>query len=171
MTTEKESPYLRDPERLNNIIAAIQVMGTYKFYKLDIEKWAQRIQGVDASADYWKIIFKDHPEFFRIDTTGQKASLVWRRSHPKLYDVDQEKKIPRDEYISLDTTAKKRITRTPLDPKDIEALISTAIQLHSRAIEHKKEKRWWVPSVISASSALLGVILGVVLSAIIKGCS
>jgi len=38
-----KSPYLNDTGRLADVIAAIQAMGTYKFYKLDFEGWADRI--------------------------------------------------------------------------------------------------------------------------------
>lgn len=160
MSSNTESPYFKDPASLNNVISAIQVMGTYKFYKLDIEKWAQRIKGEDASKEYWKNVFKNHPEFFRLDDTGEKASLVWRRSQPKLYDVDKEEPISKDTYKSLSDGERTRISRAPLEHSDIETLISTAIQLHTRAIEYKKEKRWWINPLISASGALLGVIIG-----------
>ena len=41
------SPYLQD-KRLANVMAAIQVMATYKFYKLDFKGWADRISGDDT---------------------------------------------------------------------------------------------------------------------------
>jgi len=37
------SPYLRDHQRLGDVIAAIQVMATYKFYKMEHASWADRI--------------------------------------------------------------------------------------------------------------------------------
>ena len=37
------SPYLRDPNRLGDVIAAIQAMSTYKFYKLSFAGWADRM--------------------------------------------------------------------------------------------------------------------------------
>ena len=39
------SPYLKDENRLGDVIAAIQAMATYKFYKLTHERWADRISG------------------------------------------------------------------------------------------------------------------------------
>ena len=36
------SPYLQE-KRFANVLAAIQVMATYKFYKLDFKGWAVRI--------------------------------------------------------------------------------------------------------------------------------
>jgi hypothetical protein len=87
------SPYLSDLNRLADVIAAIQVMGTYKFYKLDFKGWADRISGQSSNADYWRIIFEEHPEFFRLDSGKMNASLAWRRTHQKFYDVDKEKKL------------------------------------------------------------------------------
>lgn len=38
MTGKKKSPYLASPDRLGDVISAIQAMGTYKFYKLTFDK-------------------------------------------------------------------------------------------------------------------------------------
>ena len=44
MTMNKSgSPYLNDDNRLGDVIAAIQAMGTYKFYKLSFDNWADRV--------------------------------------------------------------------------------------------------------------------------------
>ncbi|WP_272165123.1 hypothetical protein [Vibrio diabolicus] len=59
-----KSPYLKNHNRLGNVISAIQVMGKYGFYKLDYAGWAMRITGDENNADYWKTIFEEHPEFF-----------------------------------------------------------------------------------------------------------
>jgi len=75
-----KSPYLKN-QRLADVIAAIQVMSTYKFYKLDFAGWTQKITGTKDDADYWQLIFEEHPEFFRLNNNKQKASLVWRRSY------------------------------------------------------------------------------------------
>ena len=42
MNLKAHSPYLNDPKRLADVIAAIQAAATYKFYKLDFawdEPW------------------------------------------------------------------------------------------------------------------------------------
>jgi hypothetical protein len=87
------NPYLDSPQRLADVIAAIQAMGTYKFYKLTFEGWADRIEANKFRAKHWQTVFTEHPEFFRMDTAREKASLVWRRQHPKRYHVDQERHI------------------------------------------------------------------------------
>ena len=155
------TPYTDNPGRLADVIAAIQVMGTYKFYKLDFTGWSDRISGDESKGDYWRTIFDQHPEFFRLDSRRQRASLVWRRNYQKLYDVDKEEKITREEYKALTPAQKERMSRIPLSNSDISTLVNTAINLHSREIENKKDSRWWISGVIG----LAGVVLGAAIKA------
>jgi hypothetical protein len=135
-------------------------MGKYGFYKLDFKMWAMRISGDENKEEDWKSLFKEHPEFFRLDAEGKKASLVWRRSYRKRYSVDEQKEISKTEYDKLTTEEKKRISRTPLTGEEILTLINTAINLHTRAIEQNKEYRWLSSPLFS----LLGVVLGAVIA-------
>ncbi|OGB00030.1 MAG: N-carbamoyl-L-amino acid amidohydrolase [Burkholderiales bacterium RIFCSPHIGHO2_12_FULL_69_20] len=155
----EESPYLRDATRLGDVIAAIQAMAVYKFYKLTFEEWADRISADKAQADKWKALFLEHPEFFRLDGAREKASLVWRRQFPRRYDVDAERILSMEEYEALSFEKNARVSRTPLSSSDIKALVDTAINLHSRALEQHKDKRWWV-ALASAGGALFGSIVG-----------
>jgi hypothetical protein len=156
-----KSPYLENVNRLADVIAAIQAMGTYKFYKLPFEGWADRIVGDGTKADHWKRIFVEHPEFFRLDGPRERASLVWRRQYPKRFHVDEEKLLCSEAYDVLSETEKKRVSRASLTPADIKTLIDTAINLHSRSIERLRESRWWVPLLSSAVGGLIGAVLGV----------
>lgn len=160
MRKKNTSPYTKNKGRLPDVISAIQVMGTYKFYKLEIAKWAERIRGQDASTEHWRKVFTDHPEFFRVDKTGDKASLVWRRAKPKIFNVDTGVNISKSKYDELGVEHKKRISRTPLSPEDIASLISTAISLHSREIEHNKEKKKLGPFLMAVVPPLIGVLIG-----------
>jgi hypothetical protein len=147
------SPYLRDPNRLGDVIAAIQAMATYKFYKLPFTSWADRMSADETQSEKWKLVFLEHPEFFRLDSGRAKASLVWRRQFPKRYDVDGERVLTSAEYNAL----------TPvLSSADIKALVDTAVNLHSRALEHQKDKRWWV-ALAGAVGGLAGSVLGALL--------
>jgi hypothetical protein len=85
MSKKVISPYLSDPSRLADVIAAIQAMGTYKFYKLDFKGWADRISADESRGEYWKKIFEQHPEFFRLDGKREKASQIWRRQYPRRF--------------------------------------------------------------------------------------
>jgi len=156
------SPYLKQSTRLADVISAIQVMGTYKFYKQDFTGWADRITGDETQAEHWQQVFEEHPEFFRLDSDRLKASLVWRRNYQKLYDVDREEKITREQFQNLNNAEKNRISRIPLTNSYISTLLTTAIQLHSRPLEHQQDKRWWISGIVG----LLGVILGASIKAL-----
>jgi len=138
-------------------------MSTYKFYKLPFDGWADRISADSSRGAYWQRIFEQHPEFFRLDGQRQKASLVWRRQYPKRFQVDEERVITKEEYDALDEKAKERVSRVRLTPADIKALVDTAINLHARALEEQKEKRWWIPPA-SAIGGLVGGVIGSLLS-------
>jgi hypothetical protein len=155
-----DSPYLRDSRRLSDVLAAIQAMGSYKFYKLDFARWADRITGDSTKGDYWRTLFEQHPEFFRLDSTKEQASLIWRRQYPKLFHVDRECKITRDEFIALSAPEKARVSRVALSADDIHSLMQAAIDLHSRAIEQQRERRWWIPLIASAAGGLVGALVG-----------
>jgi len=158
-----KSPYITNPNRLADVNSAIQVMGVYKFYKLDFKGWADRITGDEKQAEYWEKIFGQHPEFFRLDAERKKASLVWRRNYPKRFDVDKEQKITKEEFYKLTDEQKARISRDPLTNSDISTLINTAINLHSRALEYKKDKRWWIAGIMG----IIGVVIAYLLAALL----
>lgn len=153
------SPYLADANRLGDVIAAIQAMAVYKHYKLPFSGWADRISADEKQAEKWKAVFLQHPEFFRLDSAREKASLVWRRQFPKRFDVDAERVLSATEYAALTAEQKARVSRTPLTPGDIKALVDTSVSLHSRALEHQKDRRWWI-AFASAGGGLVGAIIG-----------
>lgn len=160
MRTQKSgSPYLHEHNRLGDVIAAIQAMGTYKFYKLSFDDWSERISGDPSKGRHWQTVFVEHPEFFRLDGQRERASLVWRRQYPKRFHVDDERKLSREEFYQLTDEQKARVSRNPLTPNDIKALIDTAIDLHSRALEQQRERRWWIP-LASGVGGFIGGIIG-----------
>lgn len=155
----KNSPYLKTEDRLADVIAAIQATGTYKYYKLDFEGWADRITGDKNRSPHWRAVFEEHPEFFRLDSARERASLIVRRQRQKLYNVDDETIWPKERYAALTDEHKERFSRLPLTPHEIQALISVAINLHTRAAETAKEKRWLLTLIVPLVGALLGGVL------------
>jgi hypothetical protein len=139
--------------------------GDLQVYKLSFEGWADRITANKNQALYWKNVFEQHPEFFRLDGAREKASLVWRRQYPKRFHVDLEKRLTVEEFQALSEEQKGRVSRGPLTPDDIKALVDTAISLHSRALESEHARKWWIPLASSAIGGLLGAILGAFLHA------
>lgn len=151
-----KNPYL-SAGRLGDVIAAITTLGTYKFYKLETAKWADRITGSEKSAEKWQCVFSEHPEFFRLTSDQKKVSLVWRRQFPRNFDVDAEpEQFPDHEIEGL---TESRISRRPLTPTEVTELIGVAIKLHDRALEQEKARSWWAP-LAAAALSLLGVVIG-----------
>jgi hypothetical protein len=150
------NPYLKR-RRLPDVIAAITALGTYKFYKLDVDRWADRITGSRDDAPYWRAIFEEHPEFFRFASDKRKVSLVWRRQFPRNFNVDAEaEEFPDHEVDGLEES---RISRRPLEPKEVTELIGVAIGLHDRALEQQKAGNWWIP-LVAALLAFFGALIG-----------
>ena len=162
-TPSSKSPYLNDSKRLGDVVAAIQAIGTYKFYKLPFDGWADRISGDGSKGGHWRTVFFEHPEFFRFDSKREKASLVWRRQYPKRFHVDEVRRLTAEEYHALTDDDKDRVSRDPLTATDIKSLINTAINLHSRAVEHQQRKRWWT-ALVGGVGGLIGAIIGAVFS-------
>lgn len=157
------SPYLKDDARLGDVIAAIQAMSIYRFYKLDFAEWSDRISGDPKKHEHWKQVFEEHPEFFRLDAARRKASLVARRQHPKNYDVDTRRTVETEEFRSMPESKKARISRSPLSHGEMASLIQTAVELHARSVDQAKDRRWWLPvltALIGAASGIVGTLLG-----------
>ena len=139
------SPYLK-PNRLADILAAIQVLSTYKFYKRSFKKWADKIENTEQRASHWQNVFEEHPELFRVgdhskSADGKGASLVWRRSFRRRYHVDLDREISEKEYeVMSEKEKEERLSRKPLKNDHILALINTAIELHTRALAERQEK-------------------------------
>lgn len=153
------SPYLANSNRLADVIAAIQALGTYKFYKLTFEDWADRITGDRSKGPHWRKVFEDHPEFFRLDAKRERASLVLRRQRQKLYHVDDLQMWTREQYLAADDHQKARVSRSPLTPEEIGTLVDVAINLHSRASESARDRRWLFPPLLAFAGALAGTWL------------
>lgn len=156
----KKSPYLID-YRLADVIAALQIMGTYPWAKRKVDSWAKKL-GKHKSGSNWKEVFEEHPEFFSVD--GEWASLRWRFGYERTYDVVERKELTEQEIKALGEDEKDRISRKPLTSEQVGTLINSAIELHASAIAHEQEKRWLTPLLF----ALLGIILGAILQAALK---
>ena len=155
-----KSPYLEDPSRLADVIAAIQALGAYPKYMAQPETWSKRISGTPDRARHWQKVFEEHPEFFRFSQQpAGSVSLIWRQQQRKRYDADRLEVILHDQYILLDDAEKQRLSREPLAPDQINALIDVATNMHARAIEHKREIRWWFAPLLGFLGAAAGGLL------------
>jgi hypothetical protein len=156
----KRSPYVRNPARLADLIAAIQVMGTYRFASRRLEKWEKRLGRTPVSADSWLTIFTQHPEFFTIQE--HNIALVWRRSKERNYDTFERKVLSKEDASKLAAAEPEsdadRLSRPPLEISEISKLIDIAVNLHEREINHQQERRWWLAAVVTVVGVLASVV-------------
>lgn len=143
--------------RLSDVIAAITTLGTYKFYKLEADGWADRISGRQKSSEHWISVFREHPEFFRQAAEKEKYSLVWRRQFPRNFDVDEEAEVSADHQFA--GLPYDRISRRPLAPSELTALIGVAVNLHQAALDQAIHRRWWLPLAVVVLS-FIGSLAG-----------
>ena len=80
-------------------------------------------RGDATKADEYRTVFVEHPEFFRIDSQGH-GSLVWRRQHQKLINVDTPAEMSRADYNRLTPEQKECVSRTPLEPPEVATQVS-----------------------------------------------
>jgi hypothetical protein len=182
------SPYLK-PGRLGEVLAAIQVMAVSDQYRRTLEQWTYYLSGIRApksqsepdsdfeadsesepasepdaerAAGRWRIVFDEHPEFFRPSFARPGAyALVLRRGSPRRFDLNQRKVISETELAQI-PKAERRVTRAPLAPADMKVLLDVALSLHREASERKAERRLklqvWVPFLGSLTGGLIGVL-------------
>jgi hypothetical protein len=131
-------------DRLQDVVAALQFLSAYEDYDLDEAKLCEKLAMDPRSARDWATVLHEHPEFFRRSEYESDFCLVLRRAKPK--------------------GANNK--RPPLTSDELSLLIETAIDLHKHALELKRERRAWLPLLLSGVgivAALAGTILGAVL--------
>lgn len=169
MVLEQDSPYLGDTERLSDVIAALTVMATWRYDKLEPDDWHKFIGKPPKSADSWKEVFDEHPEFFLFlpppedkasENKVHKVSLAWRRAQELSVDPNTGQEIPEvelyDQKIWPEQRRKKVLLRRPLTAEQTTALIEIANNMQTQAIARRAELRWWIPMVFG----LLGILVG-----------
>lgn len=164
--SQQDSPYLRKPGRLGDVVTALLVMGTYKFDSQTPERWHEIINARPKSADSWSDVFNEHSEFFRTEFSQPnkyKVSLVWRRARNWSWDTKTQKEIAQVELdnptIWPEEKKNNQITRRPLTPEETTALIEIANNMQTQAIARRAELRWWVPVVFGLIGILVGALL------------
>jgi hypothetical protein len=149
----RRSPYLKD-NRLGDVLAAIQAMGPREDrYSGSCDAWAQIISyGSGRDANYWKVVFDEHGEFFREgrerdDNQRERLyALIWRMAFK-----DEPTKTPR---------------RRVLAPEEVKLLCDIAINMHAKAIEGQ---RWFVAPVLSFVGSLVGAFIGFAAAGLFRG--
>ncbi len=173
-----KSPYIDNPKRIEDVIAGIQVLGSYEKRTSRRLKFWISLLGNDEN--YWKKVFKEHPEFFRVndkteqldemnddtdkaDTSELWVSLRWRFAYQKIYDHNKKLELTEAQLNELTSEQKKKLTRKPLTSEQIQSLISTAINLNEKAINDDLRKKWWRP-LLTGVFVIFGALIGLLSS-------
>lgn len=124
-------PYLIE-NRLADVLALIQVLSLDKHRHRSEKGLEQELQGKPKSANNWKIIAQEHPEFFRVDSSREhNISLLARH----VIEVNDKGK-------------------SDLSSDLINTLIKIAIEIHDR--QNEKSDRWkvWLPLLVALITVL-----------------
>lgn len=158
---EKQSPYLSQQHRLADVIAALQVMGTYTYSARKIEAWSRIIGEKPRSADSWLIVFNEHPEFFRAGLSKNELhTLALRRAQPRVYDTQTGNELTVAEFKAIPKGQRSHISRRPLSAEQLLSLVDVAVKLHTQATVRRQDLRWWVSIIIGSLASLVGAIIG-----------
>jgi hypothetical protein len=163
------SPYLKSG-RLADVIAALQVMGAGERPEREIRGWARELSYSESQNDIdkWASVFGEHPKFFLVyhlqNDVTPKSTLRWRYTN-RLYDSKTGKEYTPQEKEELPERQRWLLTTRPLTSDAVGALMNTAIELHSRAIEELSARRWWVP-IMAACLGFGGALLGAIVSSL-----
>lgn len=175
--SDAASGYVRGPARLADLIAAIQVMGTYRFAVRRLDRWERRLGRTPLSADTWREVFTQHPEFFTViresspqQSGNPNAALVWRRSKERNFDTHAHATVPREVAVVIaerdPENNAQQLSRAPLDSSEISMLVNLAVDLHERDLKHKQERRWWFAALVAIAGVLVSLFTA--LSAVIR---
>ncbi len=157
------SPYLVE-YRLQDLIAAIQVMGSYpKFTSRESDKWEAKLGKPKSGADWYEVC-SEHPEFFRTSTSNRPEDqkgigLRLRWALDEDYSPGERVRVDQARLDGMTSSERRKLTRPPLEGPQIEALIGSCIELHSRALAQKSGTSW-PTSLVPAVTGLAGVALG-----------
>jgi hypothetical protein len=182
------SAYL-EQDRLAQIIAAIQIMGTSDWPSGSLNRWVSELEaGTQLTPKQlgltpihfgerkkWAAVFEQHPEFFKTFTVAgeERVALRWRFSQ----SVNSNGKTPSaaaatapsgDSPADVSWTAPEtaeddnehKSDSHPLTPEQISVLMTTAIELHSRAVAERNILDRFGPALITAVGALIGAVIG-----------
>lgn len=112
-------PYLK-PNRLADVIAAIQFMSLNVRSSQPCEKWAHYIFGDGTKADHWRMVFNEHAKFFRKSPDNEDHyALIWRRASPRLYCRKEDRLLTKPEYDQLSIDERSSVSRVQLPDAEI----------------------------------------------------
>src|SRR5215831_1288037 len=143
--TVRSSKYLI-PNRLEDVLACIQMFASERSGKHEISIWAVRFGRGPSSAESkglthttsnsehretraWKQVLEEHSEFFIIETDAdgkERASLLMRRAYDRVYDSYQNKELTAKEIDDLRFGWQTTLAGGKRQAKSAKAVISRA---------------------------------------------
>lgn len=149
-------PYLK-PDRLSDVLAAIQSMAMSERSSLDCRQWAEVISGDVTKDTYWRLVFREHTELFRESPDNEDHfALIWRRALPRRFYRPERRLLSQEEYDLLSCDQRQWVSRPPVPEDQLKTLIDIAVTLHARQQEQGKS---WVPLVANLPSVIVGALL------------
>jgi hypothetical protein len=120
-------------------------LANYDDYDLTAGKFREKIGFDPKSAKEWSQIFAEHAEFFRKSEQADDYSLILRRAKSKTAEG----------------------IRPTLSSSEFSLLFETAMHLQKHDLELQRERRAWVP-VLMTGMAIVSALAGTVIGALIK---
>jgi hypothetical protein len=165
------SHYL-EKDRLANVIAAIQILGVSDRSSGTLNRWVAELEASEeltseqldhspikfAERKKWQTVFEQHPEFFKTYAVRGEPRVLLRWRYAQTIKDDPsgaaEKDKPENSEERLNAPSK------PLNPDQIQVLISTAIELHAKEAANERGPDRFRPFLMATLGAVLGTIAG-----------
>jgi hypothetical protein len=184
-----KSHYL-EKDRLANVIAAIQILGVSDQATATLSRWVAELEASEeltadqldltpikyAERKKWAAVFEQHPEFFKTYTLRgeQRVLLRWRyaqsftTANAAANGGKNGKDGARNDAKSAaeaannpgETDNHPPVVSDPLAPDQIQVLINTAIELHSREVAALRKPDRLPPLLLATVGAALGTVAG-----------
>jgi hypothetical protein len=175
-----------EKDRLGHVLAAIQIMGMSNSAWGTLNRWISELEGGEdltpkqlghapvhfGDRKKWAAVFEQHPEFFKTFTVaGEERVALRMRFAQSVNNADKNgQPAPAAPADTTPATAwrsdskpaedgNKPDNRT-LTPEQIALLMTTAIELHGRAVAARDLFDRYGPPFLTAIGAVVGALFG-----------
>jgi hypothetical protein len=105
-------------------------------------KVLEKLSPLDARMIRNRLVLQaEYPEAIEEHPFEVRAALILRSSYEKNYDTHQWKELTSEEVQKLPVGDRDRLSRRPLSAEQVRALISTALEMHTRLLAQQQELR------------------------------
>ena len=154
-------PYLK-PNRLSDVISAIQFIAMNERSSWSCKEWAEGISGDAGKEEHWRAIFNDHSELFRKSPdNADHFALIWRRALPRRFFRHERRMLTQQEFDALPKDKQRWCSRPPVSEDQVKTLVEIAIALHAHQQEQHRDWRWLAPLLANALAAAAGAAFAI----------